>query len=120
MCGAAVFPRRHTAQLLGLPTTLTTDYLNFVLLTSCHAGILLNFSGYGYRFSAERGVEIGTLAEVRSAFAEGAYTSYVLLSTFYFLLSTSYFLLATYYSLLTKVRSSFAERRFEEGFLEPK
>ena len=107
--------------MLGLPTTILTDYLNFVLLiTAHHAGILLNFSGYGYRFSAERGVEIGTLAEVRSAFAEGAYTSYVLLSTFYFLLSTSYFLLATYYSLLTKVRSSFAERRFEEGFLEPK
>ena len=71
--------------------------MNFVLLlTAYHAGILLNFSGYGYRFSAERGVEIGTLAEVRSAFAEGAYTSYVLLSTFYFLLLTRYVLLTTY------------------------
>ena len=73
-----------------------TDYLNFVLLiTAHHAGILLNFSGYGYRFSAERGVEIGTLAEVRSAFAEGAHATYL------FLLPNSYFLLATYYSLLT-------------------
>ena len=27
-------------------------------------GILLNLSGYGYRFSAERGIEVGTLAEV--------------------------------------------------------
>ena len=27
-------------------------------------GILLNLSGYGYRVSAERGVEVGTLAEV--------------------------------------------------------
>ena len=75
--------------MLGLPTTILTDYLNFVLLTAYRAGILLNFSGYGYRFSAERGVEIGTLAEVRSAFAEGAYTSYVLLSTCYFPLPTS-------------------------------
>ena len=32
--------------------------------------MLLNFSGYGYRLSAERGVEIGTLAEVRSGFSE--------------------------------------------------
>ncbi len=29
-------------------------------------GILLNLSGYGYRFSAERGIEVGTLAEVHS------------------------------------------------------
>ena len=79
VAGAAVFRRRHTARLLGLPTTratyysyyslLTTHYslltsTTYALLPSHHAGILLNFSGYGYRFSAERGVEIGTLAEV--------------------------------------------------------
>ena len=34
------------------------------------AGIILNLSGYGYRVSAERGIEIGTLDEVRSGFAE--------------------------------------------------
>ena len=34
------------------------------------AGIILNLSGYGYRVSPERGIEIGTLDEVRSGFAE--------------------------------------------------
>ena len=63
------------------------------------------------------------------------YTSYFLLPTSYFLLPTSYFLLLTTNDLrlttngplltthylsttYTKVRSSFAERRFEEGFLD--
>ena len=87
-------------------------------------------------------MEIGTLAEVRSpppflcrACLFTLPTSCFLLPASYFLLPASYFLLPTSYFLrlttngplltthylsttYTKVRSSFAERRFEEGFLD--
>ena len=110
--GRSLTRGRHTAQVIGLP--YHSYYLRLalptnVLPTAYHAGILLNLSGYGYRFSAERGVEIGTLAEVRSpppflcrACLFTLPTSCFLLPTSYFLLPTSCFsLLTTYDSLLT-------------------
>ena len=33
-------------------------------------GLLLNLCGYGYRISAERGIEVGTLTEMRRASTE--------------------------------------------------
>ena len=53
-----------TTRYLLLTTYYSLLTTHYPLLPSRHVGILLNFSGYGYRFSAERGVEIGTLAEV--------------------------------------------------------
>ena len=57
---------QRVSDVLFLLSTLAIQAIGAASLV----GILLNLSGYGYRLSAERGVEVGTLAEVRSAFAE--------------------------------------------------